>query len=126
VPGGYHAEIREGCGKISEERNAPEKTWNAAFWKSGQRGAGEKPEAGDRHWALRSAQKGRKSPQEEIVAQTNCLSARGLLYFTARRVLRYGIKTKAIFVAMAANLIILRRSSLLRCLAEARRCFQKA
>jgi len=62
--GGDDVEIREGCGKISQERDAPEEARNVALRKGGQRRAGEKPEASDRYWALGSAQKGRKSPRE--------------------------------------------------------------
>ncbi len=50
--GGDGAEIREGCGKISQERDAPEETRNVALGKGGQRRAGEEPETSDRYWAL--------------------------------------------------------------------------
>jgi hypothetical protein len=50
--GGDDAEIREGCRKISQERDASEEAWNVAIWKSGQGRQGEKPETSDCYWSL--------------------------------------------------------------------------
>ena len=84
------------AGKSVKSAMRRKKHGDLTFWKSRQRRPGEKPEAGDRDWAVRGPQKGRKSSQKEILARRNCLSVTfWLLPFTASCVLRYGSETKS-------------------------------
>jgi hypothetical protein len=106
-PGGNDAEIRESRRKISQERDAPQEARNVAFGKSGQRRAGEKPEASDRHWTVRSTQKGRKSSRKEILEQKGLSAATsGFCISLPATFCAMDQKPRAILVAMGANLII--------------------